>query len=172
MNSNRAVRSYGRQQLASAAVNVNLVFKVFVGTCAFFIPVWGGGWRGVDSWGLTCSMCHLSCRRYGSLCTCPWRGWAWTSRCWGRSQTGSCKHTKRQLVYCNIQIKTICRDSRTLFMWPLYSLFLCACNAVDLRIEIILTAVLIVGCSGYKSQLGIRNGNSNVNDFTAQWDSL
>lgn len=30
--------------MAGAAVNVNVVFEVFVGTCAFFIPVWRG-WR-------------------------------------------------------------------------------------------------------------------------------
>lgn len=59
MNSNRAVRSYGRQQLASAAVNVNLVFKVFVGTCAFFIPVWGGGGGGGLIVGVLLAVCVI-----------------------------------------------------------------------------------------------------------------
>lgn len=57
---------------------------------------------------LTCSRCRLSCRRYGSLCTCPWRGWAWTSRCSGRSQTGRCKHTGRNMFQWKFIQRTIC----------------------------------------------------------------
>lgn len=41
MNSNRAVRGYGRLRLAGAAVNVNLVFEVFAGMGTFLIPIWG-----------------------------------------------------------------------------------------------------------------------------------
>lgn len=37
------VHSYGRLRLAGAAMNVNVVFKVFVRTCAFVIPVWTRG---------------------------------------------------------------------------------------------------------------------------------
>lgn len=91
MNSNRAIHSYGRLQLAAATVNVNLVIWSFCrNLCIFHARIWG---RGTDGWLLTCSRCHLSCRRYGSLCTCPLRVWGWTSPCWGRSRTGSYRHT-------------------------------------------------------------------------------
>lgn len=78
-------------------------YRSFVGMCAFFIPAGRGGGGG-DGWCLTCSRCHLSCRRYGSLCTCPWRGWGWTSQCWGRSRTGSCKTHIIQIFYYNIHL--------------------------------------------------------------------
>lgn len=111
----------------------------------FFQPSAERGW--CNSLCLTCSRCHLSCRRYESLCTCPWRGWAWTSRCSGRSRTESCKHTQTNHVL--VSIRFICIGILSpRFHWSRFCDLLCsllpgAYFTAGLKAEVVIMDVLL-----------------------------
>lgn len=66
---------------------------------------------------LTCSTCRWSCRRRGSLCTCPWPGWVWTSRCWGRSLTGSWTKNTHMRTWASIPCRRASAWKTLLGIW-------------------------------------------------------